>query len=46
MKHRKTYRIDNCIRVPSNNERKLQGKPMVRLCGKRKLRYSKELPFV
>lgn len=45
MKHRKTYRT-NFIRMPSNNERKYHGKPLKRLCGKRKPRYSKDCPFV
>lgn len=44
MKHVKTYR-SKCIRVPSNNERKMKNEPMVRLCGKRKPRYSKLSPF-
>ena len=42
----KTYRTKNFIRVPSNNERKYRGKATIRLCGKRKPRYSKILPFV
>lgn len=45
MKHIKTYR-SNFERVPSNNERKVKGKPMVRLCGKRKPRHNKVQPFI
>ncbi len=45
MKHIKTYRT-NFVRVSSNNERKYHSKPMVRLCGKRKPRYSDICPFV
>lgn len=45
MKHIKTYR-SNFVRVPSNNERKFKGKPMVRLYGKRKPSHSRLLPFI
>lgn len=45
MKHIKTYR-SNIIYVPSNNERKRKGVPLIRLAGKRKPRHSRFLPFV